>query len=66
VLQLRDSYVTGGSLKALAEALAGTKITFVMFYRCRFDAAACQILGEVTSPPSSSSSVVDDDGNDDG
>lgn len=50
-LQLRDSYVTGGSLKALAEALADTNFDHVMLYRCRFDASACQVLGEVNAWP---------------
>jgi hypothetical protein len=51
VLQLRDSFVTGSSLQGLAEALAGTRINYLMFYRCRFDVGACQVLGEVNAWP---------------
>jgi len=51
VLQLRDSFVVGPSLKALAQALVGTKVAYIMAYRCTFDADACKVLGDVNAWP---------------
>jgi hypothetical protein len=51
VLDLRDSLVTGDSLRALARAIRNTNIAFVKLSRCTFDQSACQVLGDVNVWP---------------